>query len=159
MNQEHTSSWNEKFERCGRRCRDKERTEKSRNGEYIGGIIFSLIFLWIVNQVPNWDIPFIRSNYEVVLWALNLSLIVKIAGNGLMLLLGTRGIRYLSRMFMEAAGFISQLMLYYIYPFDFSHVQGLWWFDRVLPILLIIGMVVSAVKAVSNLWKLLFWRD
>jgi hypothetical protein len=76
-----------------------------------------------------------------------------------MLLTGLRGIRYLSRMIMEVAGFVTALTLFFIYPFDFSTYNDLQWMDRVLPVFLIIGIVVSGIKAVSNLWKLIFWRD
>jgi len=48
--------------------------------------------------------------------------------------------------------------IYYVYPLDFTNYPGLNWIDVVLPWLLIIGMVVSAFKIISNIWKLIFWR-
>jgi hypothetical protein len=59
----------------------------------------------------------------------------------------------------ESASFITQIVLFYIYPFDFSNFHGLFWLDWFLPIALIIGMIVSALKVFSNLWKLIFWRS
>ena len=132
---------------------------KPGTGEYIASIIFNLIFLWIVNHLRDWHLPFIRDNFTVVLWILNLSILVKIAGDAVMLMAGLPVIRRLVRIITESASFVVQIVLYYIYPFDFSHIHGYQWVDRVLPILLIIGMVVSAMKVFSNLWKLIFSRD
>jgi hypothetical protein len=67
--------------------------------------------------------------------------------------------RYFVLIITESASFVTQMVLFYIYPFDFTHFHGLSWIDWFLPIALIIGMVVSAVKVFSNLWKLIFWRS
>jgi hypothetical protein len=111
-----------------------------------------------VNKVPDWNLGFIRDNYNVVLWVLNMNIFVQLAGNALMFLTSLASFRYFSRIIMEIASFISQIVLFYIYPFDFSNFHGLYWLDWFIPIMLIVGMVVSALKVFSNLWKLLFWR-
>lgn len=149
-------SWAQKTDSCRHTRWNKEKACKSRRGEYIGAIIFNLIFLWIVNKIPEWNIGFIKDNYMVVLWILNVNIFIQIGGNALMLLLGFPAIRYISRSIIEAAGFVTMMALYYIYPFDFTHFHGLAWLDWLVPIILIIGMVVSAVKVISNLWKLIF---
>ena len=91
------------------------------------------------------------------MYILIFSSLVQVAGNLLMMFLDFRFIRYLSGIFMEAAAFIAQISMYYVYPFDFSGYGGLFWIDVVLPWILIIGMIISAVKVVSNIWKLIFW--
>jgi hypothetical protein len=150
-------SWVERIDNC---CKGKKEESKrcNKRGEYIANIIFNLIFLWIVNKIPDWDLPFIRDNYTVVLWVLNMSILVQIGSNILQLVAGVAGVRYFSRMVAEAAGFITGMVLFYIYPFDFSHLQGFSWLDWFLPIALIIGMAVAALKVFANLWKLLFYR-
>jgi hypothetical protein len=154
---ENMPRWARRLEECGRKDR-KEKQERSRTGEYIANIIFNLVFLWIVNKIPAWHLSFIRDNYMVVLWILNVNILVQIAGNALMLVAGIPAIRYLARIVTEASSFVTLIVLFYIYPFDFTNVGGGAWLDWFLPIALIIGMVVSAMKVVGNLWKLVFWR-
>jgi hypothetical protein len=155
---ENMPPWAQRVDSFGRRRWLKEKPVKSRNGEYIGNIIFNLLFLWIVNNVQGWDLGFIKDNFSVVVWILNVNILIQIAGNVLMLLSGLPIIRYLTLIITESASFVAQIVLFYIYPFDFSHFHGLFWLDWFLPIALIIGMVVSSLKVFSNLWKLIFWR-
>ena len=162
MNQhhnEHMPRWAQRVDDYGKRRWHKEKPERNRNGEYIVAIIFNLVFLWIVNHVPGWHLDFIKDNFMVVLWILNVNIFIQIAGNVLMLLTGLRIIRYLSLIVIESASFVTQMVLFYIFPFDFTNFYGLFWLNWFLPIALIIGMVVSAIKVFSNLWKLIFWRS
>lgn len=152
-------TWVKNIDGFGRKKCRKDYTHHTKKGENVSNIIFGLIFLWIVNKVPDWNLPFIRDNYNVVLWALNLSILIKIGANLLMLLLDMRPLRYFLRMVIEAAAFVANIVIFYIYPFDFSHYHNLGWFDNVLPILLIISMVVSGMKVLSNFWKMVFWRE
>ena len=155
---ENTPSWVRRLEEKGNRYSGKyEYRVKNRKGEFITNIVLNIIFYYIVNHLQEWNVGFLRDNFQVVLWMINLNIFVQIGGNALMLLTeGQRTVRFLSRTVMEAGSFVVQLMLFYIYPFDFSHTGSFAWFDTVLPILLIIGMVVSAAKVLSNLWKLFF---
>ena len=161
MNNHHNENmpqWAQRVDSYGRSHWHKEKPVKSRNGEYIGAIIFNLVFLWIVNNIPEWHLGFIKDNFMVVLWILNVNILIQIAGNVLMLLSGLSIIRYLSRIIIESTSFVTTMVLFYIYPFDFTHFHGLFWVDWFLPIAFIIVMVVSALKVISNLWKLIFWR-
>ena len=162
MNHHHNENmppWARKVDSYSWRQRHKVKSFSTRRGEYLVGIIANLFFLWVVNKIPGWHLDFIRDNYGAVLWILNVNLLVQIGGNSLMFLFDYAAVRHLSHMLMEASGFISLIVLYYIYPFDFRNVHGLAWFDWFLPIVFIIGMVVSALKVISNLWKLIFWQS
>jgi hypothetical protein len=162
MNQhcnENMPPWAQRVDSFGQKHWHKEKPAKSRNGEYIGAIIFNLFFLWIVNQIPEWHLGFIKDNFMVVVWILNINIFIQIAGNAIMLLSGTKILRYLSLIIIESASFVTTMVLFYIYPFDFTHFHGLAWIDWFLPVAFIIGMVVSALKVFSNLWKLIFWRS
>ncbi|MFZ4522223.1 MAG: hypothetical protein ACOYNC_10980 [Bacteroidales bacterium] len=161
MNHHHHKTmppWARRVDDFGRTRCGMEKQQKSRTGEYIGAIIFNLLFLWVVNQIPEWHLGFIKDNFMVVLWILNVNILVIIGGNALMLAAGLPVIRHLAKVIIESAGFVTQMALFYIYPFDFSHFHGLFWLDWFLPVALIIGMVVSAIKVFTNLWKLIFWR-
>ena len=140
----------------GFRSGNRMSADRKKNSEYVANIIFNLIFLWIVHNITDWGLSFIRDNWNVVVWVLDISIFAQIGGNALMLAFDSRPLRRICRIAMESASFVASLTLYYIYPFDFSNTSGMAWFDRVLPILLIIGMVVSGVKVFGNLWKLIF---
>jgi hypothetical protein len=155
---ENMPPWAQRIDEYGKRRWHKDKPARNRNGEYIANIIFNLIFLWIVNKIPGWHLSFIKDNFMVVLWILNVNILVQIGGNALMLLTGLPSVRHFAGIITESSSFVTQLVLYYIFPFEFSHLQGLAWLDWFLHIALIIGMVVSAVKVISNFWKLIFWR-
>ncbi len=155
---ENMPSWAAKVDTYGRKHWHKEKPVRSRTAEYIANIIFNLLFLWILSNIQDWHLGFIKDNFSVVLWILNMNIFIQIGGNALMLLVGLPIIRYISLIVTESASFVTQMVLFYIYPFDFSNFHGMFWLDWFLPIALIIGMVVSALKVFSNLWKLIFWR-
>jgi hypothetical protein len=150
--------WAKKMDNHGKRWWNKEKPVRNRRGEYIASIIFNLIWLFIVNKIPDWDLKFINDHYPAVLWALNMNIFIQIGGNIIMLIFDIRFVRYLSRAILEAANFLVMIILYYIFPFDFSGVPGWSFLDWLIPWLLIIGMVVSAFKVLGNIWKLIFWR-
>jgi hypothetical protein len=151
--------WAKNIDDYGRRRWHKEKPHRNRRQNYVGNIIWNLIWLFIVNKVPDWHLSFINDHYLAVLWALNMSIVVQIGGNILMFLLDFRLIRNLCRIIMEAAGFLVLIILYYIYPFDFSNTHGWAFMDQLLPWLMIIGMVVTALTILASLWKLIFWRE
>lgn len=154
----HGPAWAHRADDWGRRRWHREKPIKNRRGEYIGSIIWNLIWLFIVNKIPDWHLHFINEHYLTVLYALNMNIIIQIGGNVLMLILDFRFVRHLSRILMEGANFLLLIIFYYVYPLDFSGISGWSWLDIVIPILLVIGMIVSALKVISNTWKLLFWR-
>ena len=161
MNHQHNENmppWAQRIDNYGKQRWHKDKPVRSRNGEYIVNIVFNLVFLWIVNNIPDWHLDFIKDSFMVVLWILNVNIFVQIAGNALMLISELPVIRYLSRILIESSSFVTLMVLFYIFPFDFSKFYGLFWFDQALHIAFIIGMAVSAIKVISNLWKLIFRR-
>jgi hypothetical protein len=150
--------WAKNIDDYGKRRWSKEKSLRNRRAEYITAIVWNLIWLFVVNKVQDWHLQFINDHYPAVLWALNMNIFIQIGGNILMLIFDFRFIRYLSRMIIETANFFILIILYYIYPFDFSHVPGWSFLDWLIPWMMIIGMIVSALKVVGNTWKLIFWR-
>ncbi len=116
-----------------------------------------LYFLWIIHKLPDWNLTFITESFGAVVWVITMNIYVQIGGNLMMLLFDHRIIRYLARIVTESASFVTLLALYFIFPFDFTNFYGLHWLNWLLPILFIISMVVSALKVISNIWKLIFW--
>lgn len=150
--------WARRIDDIGPRRWQRQKEYRSQRAVFISSIVFNLIALVVLYKLPDWHLGFITEKYGAVMYILIFSCLVQIGGNLLMLLLAFRPLHYLAHIFMEAASFIAQISLYYIYPLDFSNIPGLGWIDIVLPWILIIGMVISAIKVLSNVWKLIFWR-
>lgn len=129
-------------------------TGSPKKAEHIANIIFNLIFLWILSRVPYWDIPFLGDDYMVVLLVMKINCWVQIAANIVLLVLFILPLRYLVKLIAEAAGLAALMVLYYLYPFDFSNYHNMGWLDKVLPILFIIAMVISAIKIVTYAIKI-----
>jgi len=132
---------------------------KRHRGEAIWSIIWNLIFLYIINKVPDWDLPFITDRYVLVLWILNINLFLQIIGWILILFLDFHWTWHLVRAVLDAAGLVVMLVLYFLYPFDFSEISGWTWMDILLPVIFIIGMVASGLSALVHLFKLIFKRS
>jgi len=129
---------------------------KRHRGEAIWAIIWNLVFLWIINKVPDWDLIFINDRYEMVMWVLTLNILLQIAGYAIVFFLDFRWVWYLVRSVIDAASLVVLLVLYFLNPFDFSGVSGWEWLDIVLPIVFIVGMVIAGIGMVVNLIKLIF---
>jgi len=150
--------WAKNIDDFGKRRWNKDKSLRNRRAEYITALIWNLIWLFVVNKVQDWHLQFINDHYPAVLWALNMNIFIQIGGNVLMFLLDISFVRYLSRILLETANFFLMIILYYIYPFDFSGIPGWSFLDWLIPWMLIIGMIVSVLKVFSNIWKLIFWR-
>jgi len=131
-------------------------TGNPKKAEHIANIILNLIFLWILSRVPYWDIPFLGDDYMVVVLVMKINCWVQIAANIVLLVLFILPLRYLVKLIAEAAGLAALMVLYYLYPFDFSNYHNMGWLDKVLPILFIIAMVISAIKIVTYAIKIFY---
>jgi hypothetical protein len=151
------ATWLRHFQRYEKGRRGNEKPFGRYRTESLWSIAFNLIFLYIVFKIPGWNLPFITEGYGAVLWILVVNILIQIGGNLLIALIDLAWIRYVSRILTESASLVTSLSLYFIFPFDFSHYHGWAWIDWLLPILLIVGMVVSGLKVLANIWKLVFW--
>ena len=161
MNHHHNNKmppWASRIDSFGNRYQGKEKSYRSRRGEYIGTIISNLVFLWIINNVQSWHLGFLKDNFIVVLWILDVNILIQVGANLLMLMYESTLLRRLAIILSETAKFIATLVLYIIYPFDFQNFHGLFWLDWFLPFVFIISMIFCAAKVFSNAWKLIFYR-
>lgn len=131
----------------------KREKEPSR-ASFVVAIIFNLIFIYIVNQIPYWDISFITSAWIETLWILNLSLVVTIIGNLLFLYYHPQWFRSLAQIVMSAFAFWAIKTLYAVFPFSFSQssLDLLTWFILIILMLgVAISILVEGVKLVASL--------
>lgn len=121
-----------------------ENKKKDRKSDYIFAIIFNLIFLYIVNNLLNWNIYFITNALNEVLWIVNLSIIAAIIGNALLLAYNPEWFRHVMKIIMNIFAFISTYFVYIVFPFDFKS-SFLNWGLNIFLILVMIGIVIAII--------------
>jgi len=128
--------------------RNRKREEKSG---YFGTIIFSLIFYYIVNNLLNWHIYFITSAFNEVLWIINLSILVTIVGNGLLLLYSPTRFMHAIKIIINIISFIAVYIVYKVFPFNFYNSFYNWGFN----ILLILGLIGIIIAILVEIYLLI----
>ena len=121
--------------------RNRKREQKS---EYVAAIIFNVIFWYIVNNILNWHIYFITNAFSEVLWILNLTIIVTIIGNVLLLLYSPDKFRHVMKIILNIFAFIAVYFVYEVFPFNFYN-SFYNWGVTVLLILAMIGIVIATI--------------
>ena len=128
------------------------RTPRRRMSDYIFAVIFNIAFLVVVNKVPDWNILFITDSFADILWAVNTSLAVSLAGNLILIFFHPRFLHHLFNAVFAAFGILATSVILSVFPFDFSQVAGEW-LNTVVRIALIIGIVGSVISVVVNIVK------
>lgn len=118
--------------------------KREQKSEYFVAIIFNLIFLYIVNNLLNWNIYFITNTFNDVLWIINLSIIIAIIGNILLLLYSPERFRHVVKIILNIISFIAVYIVYTVFPFNFYNSFYDWAFG-ILLILAMIGIVIAVV--------------
>ena len=127
--------------------------EKKRDSErsipaYIGAIVANGILLFVVNKLPDWNLRFITSDYSAVLWAMNLSLLVQIGGNFGLIFFHPRFLHHLLNVAFNVVSLLAVVILFTVFPFDFSHVPGAF-----LDTIVRIALIVAIVEHQSAFWS------
>ena len=140
----------------------KEQRERKRKRQtsvwaqrvgYIFAIIFTLIFMYIINHLLEWGVPFLTDDFRICLWVINLSLAASIVGNALLLAYDARWFRHIIQIILNIFAFVAVYIVYAILPFAFP--EALWaMLARVVLIIMMvgigIGLIVEFVKLVLN---------
>jgi len=115
-----------------------------RNREYVGTIIVNFILFYIFNNLLNWNVYFVTSALTEVLWIINLSIVVAIIGNFLMLVYRPEWFRHVTRIVLNIFAFAAVYLVYIIFPFNFSN-SFLNWGLSVLLFLALIGIIIATI--------------
>ena len=130
----------------------EHRAEKDRSvGAYIAGVVANAIVFFLVNKVPDWNLPFITDGYPAVLWAMNLSILVQIGGNALLIFIHPRFLHYLGQTVFNVFSLLAIIVLVAVYPFDFSFLGGV--INAIVRIALIVGAVATGIGGIVNLFR------
>jgi hypothetical protein len=101
-----------------------------------------------------WTRGVILDNFGEILWAANLSLIVQILGNVMLIFFRPPRLYSFLQAVFAAVGFVSLVVTYRVFPLDFSPVVGSW-MNLLFKWVLIIGMVGSSIGIVVHLIRTL----
>jgi hypothetical protein len=118
--------------------------KRERKSEYLVAIIFNLIFYYIVNNLLNWQVYFITNSFNEVLWIINLSIIITIIGNILLLLYSPERFRHVMKIILNMVSFIAVYFVYIVFPFNFYNSFYDWGFS-ILLILAMIGIIIAII--------------
>lgn len=125
---------------------------RRRMTDYVFAVIFNVAFLVVVNKVPDWNIVFITADFPDVLWAVNTSVAVSIAGNLVLIFFHPRFLHHLFNAVFSIFGILATSVMLSVFPFEFADLVGEW-LNILIRIVLIVGIVGSAIGAVVNLVK------
>jgi hypothetical protein len=132
--------------------------DSNRPSAYIGAVIFNAIFLYVLNRLPDWNVPLLTEAFRDVLWAINLSLIVQIVGNFALIFHHPLILHHQAHIAFHTVSVVAIYTLYRAFPFDFSPIPIAWFgiFFRVVLIFALISTIVSGVVHLVKMLRLLF---
>ncbi|HEY9595036.1 MAG TPA: hypothetical protein VHE79_11195 [Spirochaetia bacterium] len=124
--------------------------KEKKPSELMVSAVFNIIFLVAVNAYPLWG-PYTQGvvlpSFVLVLWAINLSTLVQLAGS--VSLLFYRPARF--NAFVQLLGSLTSLLcaivLFVVFPLDFGAI-GIMWLNSVIRIVLIVGMCAAGLAAI-----------
>jgi hypothetical protein len=125
---------------------------RRRMTDYIFTVIFNIAFLVVVNKVPDWNIPVITDSFPDILWAVNTSVAVSIAGNFILIFFHPRFLHHLFNAVFSVFGILAASVILSVFPFEFADLVGEW-LNILIRIVLIVGIVGSAIGVVVNIVK------
>ena len=120
--------------------------------EFIVAIIGNIIILYIVNNLLSWNLSFITSSFQDVLWIFNISICATIIVNIIFLAFHPGWFRSLVKIILNILSFLVCYYLYTIFPFIFSQAA----YTIILKIILIFGMVALIIAILVEVLRLIF---
>ena len=128
------------------------KTSPNRISNYIPSVIFNIILLIVLNKIPDWNIVFITESYPEILRAVNMTLIVHIVGNVILIFIHPLFTHHLANAVFSVFSLIAAWVIFSVFPFDFSEIVGAW-LNTVIRVCLIIGIAGSAISIVVHVVK------
>lgn len=120
--------------------------------EFIVAVIGNIIILYIVNNLLSWNLSFITSSFQDVLWIFNISICATIIVNLIFLAYHPGWFRSLVKIILNILSFLVCYYLYTIFPFIFSQAA----YTIILKIILIFGMVALIIASLIEVLRLIF---
>lgn len=87
---------------------------------YLVAIAFNIFFIYVANNLLNWNVPFLTKDYTQCLWAVNLSLGVTIFINFIFIFFDRKWFKHLMQAFGNVFAFISGFIFWRVFPLSLT---------------------------------------
>ncbi len=131
--------------------------KEKKTVEFIGSIFGAIIGLIVMNTYLIWQRythGVVLDSWFNILWAANLSMVVSIVGNLLLAVYRPASMYSFVQMVISVTSVLSAFVFFTVFPVDFAQI-GLGFFNYILRILTIVGMVGGSISVVVYLVWLL----
>jgi hypothetical protein len=126
--------------------------KEKRTGEFLGSAFGNVVAIVFMNTVMLWrqyTHGVILPTWSDILWAANISLAVQIAGNLLLASYRPSWFYELIQTAFAAAGLLSVIVFFIVFPLDFSLIVGNW-LNTLLKVLVIVGIGGTVLSLVIH---------
>jgi hypothetical protein len=123
-----------------------------KKSDYVFSVIANLVLLYIANNLLSWNLSFVTPTYTQVLWAINLSIVVSIIVNILLVAYDSPWFRHSMKALMNIFALFATYIFYIIFPLSFSQTNTV----LAVKIFLILLMVILVITVVYEILKVLF---
>jgi hypothetical protein len=150
MNGQENSNKNE------RRGNWKSQNPGVRRAGYIVAIIVMIVMLYVLDHLREWGVPFLTPDFDRCLFYIKLAIYVSIGSKALFIIYDHKWFRHLAEVIVNAANALSIIMVYVIFPFDFTNPNWIKWLKiglLIIFIITIISIIVELVKGIRYLVK------
>ncbi len=134
--------------------------KEKRTGELVGSVIWNIIAIVFVNSVLLWrqyTHGVVLESWAEILWAANLSFAVQAAVSLALSFYRPAWLYSFLQLIATAAGLVSVIVFFVVFPLDFSVVVGSW-LNTLVKILLIVGIGGTSIGLIVWLVRLLTGR-
>jgi hypothetical protein len=140
--------WAQKLEEWG----EKHSTKRDKRFEHKFGYVVTIgimvLFLYLINNLSNWNISWLADNYTAALWVINLSFAATIVANIFYLFIDLNWFRALGQLILNIISLAVITTIYTTFPFtvngDAAHLIKI--FIIFVAICTCIGIIVELLK-------------
>lgn len=121
--------------------------KEKKTTEFVGAIFAGIIGLIIVNSVPGWrnlTHGVVLESWKNILWAANLSIVVNILGNFVLMFYRPARLYWLLQGIIAITGLVSVIVFFNVFPLDFSQV-GVSWLNILMKVAMIAAMFGTSI--------------
>ena len=123
--------------------------EQGKRAGYIISAIITIVFLLVMNKIPDWNFSFVLPTYRDALWAINLSLGVQIALYVILTFYHPPLFHNAAQVAFSAVTIIAIGVILTVFPVDFTRSPGPW-LNTMFRVACIVGIAGSAVSIVVH---------
>jgi len=122
---------------------------------YVAAVIVNAIMIYVFNNLLNWGVPFLTSDYSGVLWSINISLAANIIANILFIVYDPGWFHHIAQIVLNVIGLFVVFMIFTIFPFTFADKSWTFW----VKIALIIVMAGIGIGTIVEFFRLILRKE